>query len=206
MIARPMTLERLEQLKRAESAVYFHIEETFRKGTYTKQEQQYFRRLIDLGNLQLEAAFSWFEYDLMRAPHEVDYLENAIVQWEHLPPAERPAITHEAVADRLANLRIEIRKKQAVVEEAKRGGYFWSIVPLLEFFDLPEEERACRSCYPLLPSFMRRAYLRMQTPKQTRPGLMSRWLGNIRRLRFAISDRGGEMEMERHDPRDYDSN
>ena len=92
MTDRPMTLERLEQLKKAEPAIYFHIEEMFQKGTYTGREQELIRRLIDLGNWQLGAACNWFEYDLMRAPYEVLYLEDVMQKWDHITPAERPAI------------------------------------------------------------------------------------------------------------------
>ena len=196
----PMTLERLERLKKAEPAIYFHIEEMFREGSYAGREHRALRGLIDLGNMQLEAACVWFEYDLMRAPYEVHYLESVIQRWDQIPPLERPAVSRETVRNRLIDLRKEIREKEADLEGAKRGGYFWSIVPLLEFFDLPEEERVGKSCYPLLPSLMQEAYKRLQTPKQPRRSLMSRWIGSIKRLRLAISGTGGEVEIERHEP------
>ncbi len=197
----PVTLERLERLKKAESAMYFHLEKMLLKGTYTREEQELVDRLLDLGKHQLEAEFSWFEYDLMRAPHEVHCLEGIIEQWDQIPPSKRPAITREAVMDRLKNLRKDISQKEAAVEKAKKEGNFWSIVPLLNFFDLPEEERINMSCYPLLPYFMQQAYTRMQTPRQPRSGLIGRWIGSIRRLRFAVSDRGGEVEVERYEPK-----
>ena len=201
MIHRQMTLERLEQLKKAEPAIYFHIEEMFQRGTFTRREQKFFRRLINLGNWQLGATCSWFEFDLLRAPYEVQYLEDVMQQWDHIPHAERPAITREAVADRLANLRKEIRRKEIDIERAKEKGCFWSIVPLLEFFDLTGDERARKSCYPLLPSFMQRAYSRMQTPRQPRPGLLARWVENIRRLRLRVfvTGSGGEVDIEHHE-------
>ena len=204
MTDRPMTLERLEQLKKAEPAIYFQIEEMFQKGTYTRREQELIRRLMDLGSWQLGAACSWFEYDLMRAPYEVLNLEYVMQKWDHITPAERPAITREAVSDRLANLRKEIGIKEAAIAEAKEKGHFWSIVPLLQFFDLPEEERVGKSCYSLLPYFMQQAYTRMRIPKQPRHGSIARWLGGIKRIRVSVSDRGGEVELERHQPQDPD--
>ena len=204
MMQGPVTLERLERLKKAEPAIYFHIEEMFRKSFYAKREHKAMRGLIDLGNFQLEAACSWFEYDLMRAQYEVHYLEGVIQGWDQIPPSEHPAVSREAVTNRLINLRKELRKKEADVESARKGGYFWSIVPLLEFFDLPEEDRVGKSCYPLLPNLMQEAYKRMQTPKQPRPSLIARWIGDIQRLRLAVSGTGCEVEIERYEPRDSD--
>ena len=200
MMREPVTLERLERLKGAEPTIYFHIEEMFRKDSYAKRKHKAMRELIDLGYWQLGAPCVWFEYDLMRAPYEVHYLEGVIQGWDEIPPAERPAVSLEAVTSRLINLRNEIREKEADVEGARKGGYFWSVVPLLEFFDLPEEERVGKSCYPLLPSFMQEAYKRMQTPKQPRPSLIARWIGNIKRLKLAISGTGGEVHIESHEP------
>ena len=200
----PVTLERLERLKKAEPAIYFHIEEMFLRCSYTKREHKAMRGLIDLGNFQLGAACSWFEYDLMRAPYEVHYLEGVIQGWDQTPPSERPTVSRGAVTNRLVNLSKEIREKEADVESARKGGYFWSIVPLLEFFDLPEEDRVGKSCYPLLPNLMQEAYRRMQIPKQPRPGLTVRWMANIKRLRLAVSGTGGEVEIERHEPGDSD--
>ena len=200
----PVTLERLEQLKKAEPAIHFHIEEVFRKCSYGKREHKAMQGLIALGNSQLTAPCSWFEYDLMRAPHDVHYLEGVIQGWDQIPPSERPAISRETITNRLMKLRKEIREKEADVESAREGGYFWSIVPLLEFFDLSEEERAVKSCYPLLPNLMQEAYKRMQTPKQPRPRLIARWIGSIKRLTLAVPAIGGKVEIERHESRDSD--
>ena len=204
MVQGPVTLERLEQLKKAEPAIYFHIEEIFQSGTYTKQEHSLIRMLIELGNFQLEAACSWFEYDLLRAPYEVGYLESVILQWDQLPPSERPAISREVVEERLLNLKESLSQKESAVESARKEGVFWSIVPLPEFFDLPEEERADKSCYPFLPNLMQEAYMQMKTPRQQQPGLIVRWIGNIKRLRFSVSETGGEVEIERHEPTESD--
>ena len=187
MVQISASLDRLECLKQAELAMYFHIEEMFRNGNFTEQEGELVWRLIDIGKRQLEAACNWYEYDLMRAPYEVHYLEGVNQRWDQIPPSERPTASREAVASRLINLREEIRKKEAQVESDKEGGYFWSIVPLLEFFDLPEEERAGKSCYPLLPFFMQEAYKQMQASKQRKPGMVAQWIGRVKRLRLRVT-------------------
>ena len=200
MVAHAMSPERLERLKKAEPAIYAAIEEMFQNGTYTKREHEIIRRLINLGNFQLRAAFSWFEYDLMRAPYEVDYLEGAAQQWEQIPLGERPAISREAVVDRLLNLKENINKKEAAVERARKEGHFWSAIPLLEYFDLPEKERAGKSFYPLLPNIMQEAYTRMQMPRKPEPRLIVRWMESIKRLTFAVSGKGVKVEIERQCP------
>ena len=200
MMQMPMSLERLDQLKKAETAIYSHLEEMFRNGSYTNQQRDFIRGVLDLGHWQISAGCSWFEYDLLRAPHEVAQLEDVIQNWDQKPPAERPSLNRETVEKKLFDLQKGIRQKEAEVEKAKREGCFWSIVPLLEFFDLPEEERAGMSCYPLLPFFMQKAYEEMQTPRQPKPGLMARLLGSIKRIKVAISVKGGEVEIERYDP------
>ena len=206
MIQMPVPLERLGRLKKAETAIYFHIEEMFRKCAYTGRQHSAMRGLIDLGNMQLKAACSWYEYDLMRATYEVYYLEDVIQRWDEIPPSERPAISLESATKRLINVKKEIGSKEADVEGAKNGGYFWSIVPLLEFFELPEEERVGKSCYPLLPGLMQEAYKRMQNPRKRSTSLTVRWLSNIKRLRLAISGTGGEVEIERHEIGHSDKN
>lgn len=70
----PVTLESLERLKKAEPAIYCHIEEMFRGCQYTRREREAMRGLIDLGNFQLKAECSWYEYDLLRAPHDSSLL------------------------------------------------------------------------------------------------------------------------------------
>ena len=204
MITRAMSLERLEQLKKAEPAVYAAIEEMYQKREYTERERQLIEKLRELGNWQLEAACSWFEFDLMRGPHDVNYLEGVIQQWDKLSPTERPAISREAVEDRLLNLKNEIANKEAEAKDAQKHGYFWSIVPLLEYFTLPEDERAGTSFYPLLPFFMQEAYERIQNPRPQKPGAIARWVGNIKRLRLRVTvfGTGGEAEIERHKPDD----
>ena len=196
MITRAMSLEHLEQLKKAETGIYAAIEEMYQKGEFTKQERELIRISRDLGNEQLDAACSWYEYDLMRGPHDVAYLEGVIQQWDKVPPTERPTMSREAAEDRLRNLKEDIDTKEARVEKARKEDHFWSIVPLLEYFALPEQERTRTSFYPLLPFFMQKAYERMQTPRKPKPRLTER----IKRFRIGISMTGGEAEIESHHP------
>ena len=200
----PITLERLDRLKEAEPTLYFHFEEMFQNGLYTNRERELIRKLLDLGHWQMKAACSWFEYDLLRAPHEKARLEYIIENWDQVPLVERPAVPREAVEERHFDLEAEAFQKEAIVKRAKEEGCFWSIVPLLEFFDLPEEERAGKSCYPLLPFFMQRAYEEMQNPRQPNPGWAARLIQSVKRFRFAISGKGGEIEIERYAPREPD--
>ena len=200
MITRAVSLEHTERLKKAKPAIYAAIEEVYQRGEYTERERQLIRKLRDLGNWQLEAACSWFEFDLMRGPHDMDYLEGVVQQWEQIPPKDRPTISLEAAEDRLRKLKKEIADKETEVERARREGHFWSIVPLLEYYSLGEEERGGTSFYPLLPFFMQRAYERMQNPRKQKPGLMQR----LKRFRIGISQTGDEAEIEIHDLRDSD--
>ena len=200
MITRAVSLEHTERLKKAKPAIYAAIEEVYQRGDYSGRERQLIQELRDLGNWQLEAACSWFEFDLMRGPHDVDYLESIIRQWEQMPPTDRPTISREAAEERLCNLKKEIAEKEAEVAISRREGCFWSIVPLLEYFSSKEEEREGTSFYPLLPFFMKKAYERMQTPRKPKPGLMQR----LKRLKFGISQTGGEAEIEIHDLPDSD--
>ena len=201
----PMSLERLERLKKAETTLYFHFEEMFRQGTFTKIEQDLIRGLLDQGHWQMKERFSWFEYDLLVAHYEVAQLEDILQKWDQIPPAEHLGTSRAEVKSRLEYLRKEIQEKDDAVESAKKEGCFWSIVPLLEFFDLPEEERAGKSCYPLLPFFMQEAYMEMQTPKNPKQGFIARWINSVRRFRLGGSPTGGEVEIEFHEPRDSDS-
>lgn len=199
----PVTLEGLERLKKAEPAIYRHIEEMFRGCQYTRREREAMRGLIDLGNFQLKAECNWYEYDLLRAPHEVAYWDGIIHRWDQIAPSERPTSSRQVAQEHLAELKSNVVRKETVVKDAKRKGHFWSIVPLLEFFDLPEEDREGRSCYPLLPSLMQKAYMRMQMPEQEERGSITRWLGSVKRLRFglAVFGLGGQVEIERREPR-----
>ena len=204
MIDRPMTLDRLDRLKEAKPTLYFYFEEMFQNGSYTNRERELILKLLDLGHWQMEAACSWFEYDLLRAPHEKAQLENIIDNWDQIQLVQRPAVTREAIEKRRSDLETEAIEKAAIVKRAKEEGCFWSIVPLLQFFDLPEEERAGKSCYPLLPFFMQRAYEEMQNPRQSKPGWIALLFGSIKRFRFAISEKGGEVEIERYDHKESD--
>ena len=204
MMQIPISLERLDRLKEAEPALYFHFEEMFQNGSYTSRERELIRKLLDLGRWQMEAACSWFEYDLLRVPHEKAQLEDVIENWDQIQLVERPAITIEAIEKRRSDLEAEAIQKEAIVKRAKEEGCFWSIVPLLEYFNLPEEERAGKSCYPLLPFFMQRAYEEIQNSRQPIPGWVARLIESIKRFRFAISGKGGEIEIERYDPRESD--
>lgn len=197
MITRAMSLEKLEQLRKSKPAIYAAIEMMYQSEQYSKLERQLIHELRNLGNWQLEAACSWFEYDLMRAPHEVAYLESVILNWDRIPPTERPTMDKGASESRLHSLKEEITWKENEVQKARRGGYLWSIVPLLEYFALPEEERTGTSYYPLLPFFMKKAYEVMQNPRKPKPSLMER----LKRFRIGISPNGGEAEIEMQDSR-----
>ena len=170
MIHLPVPVERLEQLKSAEPAVYLHLEELFKEGKYSNMDLEHIRRLMNLGYAQLQAACSWFEYDLMLAPHKVAELESVINQRDQIPTAERPVASINTLSDRLISFRKEIEQKENLVESSRKDGAFWSIVPLLAFFDLSAEERADKSCYPLLPYFMQEAYTEMLLAKQQKSG------------------------------------
>ena len=143
----------------------------------------------------MEAACSWFEYDLLRAPHDIAYLEGVVQNWDRIPSTQRPTVDREATQDRLRILKEEIAWKENEVQKARSQGCFWSIIPLLEYFDLPEAQRVGKTFYPLLPSFMQRAYEVVQSPRKPKPGLMER----IKRFRVGITSNGGEAEIEMED-------
>ena len=197
MITRAMSLDDLEQFQKAKPAIYAAIEEMYQNEQYSELERQLIHKLRSLGNLQLEAACSWFEYDLMRAPHDIANLEDIIQNWDQIPPTERLTIDREASEGRLCSLKEEIAWKENEVQKARSDGYHWSIVPLLEYFALPDEERTETSFYPLLPFFMKEAYEVMQTPRKPKPGLMDR----LKRFRIGIYVSGGEAEIEMQDSR-----
>ena len=201
MITTAMSLDNLEKLRKAKPAIYAAIEGIYQNGQYSKLEHQLIQELRNLGNWQLEAACSWFEYDLMRAPHDIAYLEGVVQNWERIPPNERLTINREVTEARLRSLKEEIAWKENEVRKARTGGYLWSIVPLLEYFVLPEEERTGTSYYPLLPFFMRKAYEIMQNPRKPKPGLMER----LKRFRIGVSPNGGEVEIEMKDLQISDS-
>ncbi len=194
-----ITYERLERLKKAEPAIYFHTDTMFRESALSPREEDYVRRMMSLGKYQMKAKCSWYEYDLMRAPYEVEYLEGVVQEWDQIPPSKHPTLSREAATERLLALKRDVSRKEAVNADAKSKGSFWSIVPLLEFFDLPEEERVGKSCYPLLPYFMQGAYEFMQSPK-AKKSVLVRWVEGITRIRFPIPGTRGEVEIERKEP------
>ena len=198
----PLSLERLEQLKRAEPAIYFHIEELAQRGTYSRKDYAFIRSLMDLGIEQMQSASAWYEYELMRSRHEVAYLEGVIQHWDQTPLSERPSVCRETSSERLRDLLEEMKQIEVITTSARKKGAFWSIVPLLEFFDLPEEERAGKSCFPLLPHFMQKAYLEILLANRIKAGLMARWIANIRRLKIGGSVTGGGVEIDHNDPED----
>ena len=202
MIETPVAHERLERLKQGLPAVYFHIQEVFRQGTYNERDETLITILLRLGTEQLDAPCAWYEYDLLKAPYEVADLESTIELWDQIPPMERPTISRDTLVDRLDDLKRDIAVKEKRVAKAKEVGVSWSIVPLLEFFELTDEERSGKSCYPLLPPFMQEAFTKMQIAQQRKPCLWTRWMQSIKRLRLAVSQTGGEIEIERDEHRE----
>ena len=199
MIETPVALERFKRLKQALPAVYFHIEEAFRQGDYDEQDEARITLLLRLGTEQMDAPCAWYEYDLLKAPYEITHLQSTIELWDQIPPMERPTTSRDTLIDRLDDLKREIVVKEKCVANANETGDSWSIVPLLEFFDLTEEERSGKSCYPLLPFFIQQAFTEMQTAQQRKPGLWTRWIQSIKRLRLSVSETGGEVEIEIHE-------
>ena len=198
----PLSPERLDRLKKAEPAIYFHIEELAQRGTYEKKDYVFIRSLMDLGIAQMESASGWYEYELIRSRHEVSYLEKVTQHWDQTALSERPTVCRELASERLHDLLDEMKRIEVVIASARKEGKYWSILPLLEFFDLPEDERAGKSCFPLLPHLMQRAYLEILLANRIKPGLIARWIASIRRLKVGGSVTGGGVEIDHDGPGD----
>ena len=197
-----MSSDRLKQLERAKTVMYAGIEEMYHKGEYTELERRWIDALRRCSNFQLEAECSWHEFNLMRSLHDAAYLEDIIQQWDQTPSITRPTVTREASEERLRDLREDIAEMELMIKEAREKGCFWSIIPLLEYFALPEEERVGTSFYPLLPSFTRKMYdgiqsstQRSQQPERRRIGPIDR----LKRFRIRLPFIGGEVDIEAND-------
>ena len=136
-------MHRAEELNNVIPAMYQAVNDV---GKSVEVDTYHFKLAWRLGMLQLNAPCSWYEYDCIKAYYRILDLSST-----HFTDSARDSQIE------IQNLQTDMLKKHKLVKYAKEQGNFYSVIPLLDHFMLPQEARDRVDFRRYLPGLIQKA-------------------------------------------------
>ena len=159
-----------------------------------QRQRDYIMGLLKMGHWQMNSATAWGEVTLLDTRQKLRELQLALADKKSYTENSSdwmPSTPKEAARE-IDKLRLVEKRWADKIHEAKSGGYFYSVIPYLEYLKQPKEVRAESDISYLLPNLLQRALLELQScplvesASSTKPQFSKKknWLN---RLGIAIS-------------------